>query len=143
MPSPEILEQEKQRIWESAPLRDDIDDSAAELLLKWGEEQVDTMAKRFPDNFEQNCRFLRQLIKSINRFVGQRQFLNTPELYDKYMSKLMLWLPKLGYDVTQEQIEAALPDDKANFDANISAIIHVITPPPMTADTATGTGFDI
>jgi len=125
MPTPEAIQSEKERIWESASLRDDIDDAPAEILLKWAEAQVDVMVERFPDDFEQACRWMRQLIKNINRFVGQRQFLDD-EGYAKYMNKVEMWLPKLDYAITEPQIRAILPDDKEDMMANVKAIIAII-----------------
>jgi hypothetical protein len=134
-PTDEAIASEEQRLYESASLRDDLNDEEAQTLLTWGQEQVRRIAAEAPDDFEQQMRFLRQLIKSINRFVGQREFQDSREGEDKYMKKIMLWLPKLGWeDVSREQLYQALPDDKADMAGNLQAILRVLSPPNITTD---------
>lgn len=140
MPTADAIAAEEERLYDSGSLRDDLDDEDAQTLLTWGQEQVRRLAAEAPDDFEQQCRFLRQLIKSINRFVGQREFQDSREGEDKYMKKIMLWLPKLGWeDVTREQLYNALPDDKAAMTANLAAILRVLSPPETTTDDGSAT----
>jgi hypothetical protein len=134
-PTDEAIASEEQRLYESASLRDDLNDDEAQTLLQWGQTQVRRLAAEQPDDFEQQTRFLRQLIKSINRFVGQREFQDSRAGEDKYMKKIVLWLPKLGWDdVSREQLYNALPDDKADMAGNLQAILRVLSPPDMTTD---------
>lgn len=128
MPTPDELVANKERLYESASLRDDLNDDEATILLKWGEEQVERIAADFPDEFEQKCRFLRQLIKNINRFVGQREF-NEYEGQQKYMSKVSMYLPQLGWEgITEEQLFSLLPEDKADMNSNLHAILELLSP---------------
>jgi hypothetical protein len=132
-PADDTIAAEEQRLYESASLRDDLNDEEAQTLLTWGQKQVRRLAVDYADNFEQKTRFLRQLIKGINRFVGQREFQQTREDEDKYMKKIMLWLPKLGWDdISREQLYRALPDDKADMAGNLRAILRVLSPPDTT-----------
>lgn len=131
-PADETIAAEEERLYESASLRDDLNDEEAQTLLTWGQQQVRRLAAEYPENFEQQTRFLRQLIKGINRFVGQREFQKTRDDEDNYMKKIMLWLPKLGWDdVTREQLYQALPDDKSDMAGNLQAILRVLSPPDL------------
>lgn len=128
---------EQERIYESPSLRDDLNDEEATRLLQWGEGQVERMAQDFPDDFEQQCRFLRQLIKNINRFVGQREF-NDEAGQRKYMGKAAMYLPKLGWEsVTEDDLMATLPDDATDMRANLEAILALLTPQAPASDAAT------
>lgn len=135
MPSEHDIQMEKERLYESSSLRDDLDDSEAQVLLRWGEKQVERLARQYPDDFEQRARFMRQVLKNINRFVGQREF-NEREGQEKYMKKITMYFEKLGWDdVDAEQLFAALPDDKADMANNLDALLRVLSPPSIsTAD---------
>jgi len=128
MPTADAIASEQERLYESSSLRDDLNDAEAQVLLQWGQAQVERMAADYPDEFEQKCRFLRQLIKNINRFVGQREF-NELEGQQKYMRKVGMYLPQLGWHgITEELIFAQLPDDKADMTANLQAVLQVLSP---------------
>ncbi len=129
MPIPEsdVLKQ-RQEIYESPALRDDLKDSEADVLLKWGETQVERLATTEPEDFEQTCRFLRQLLKNINRFVGQREF-NDRAGQEDYMQKVQQWLPKLGYpDLTIDDLFAGLPEDGKDMAGTLQALLKRLTP---------------
>lgn len=132
MVTTETIDSHRQRLYESTSLRDDLNDDAATVLLRWGEEQVQALGQRIDneEQFEQQARFLRQLMKQINRFVGQREF-NDHAGQQKYMDKITMWLSKLELDlqqVTGDALFAALPDDAADLVGNVQAIINRLTP---------------
>ncbi|GAB5491654.1 MAG: hypothetical protein Phog2KO_18690 [Phototrophicaceae bacterium] len=139
MPTPTEIASEKERLYESTSLRDDLNDNEATILLEWGESQVDRLARDFPDEFEEKTRFLRQLLKNINRFVGQREF-NDDAGQAKYMKKVSMYLEPLGWtDVSESDLFNAVPDDKANMLANLLAIIRVLSPESDTASAPSNT----
>lgn len=126
------IDMECEKLYESPSLRDDLNDEAATILLKWGEGQVAALAQAHPDELEDYTRLLRQLLKRINRFVGQREF-QDEEGQRAYMAKVTMWLPRLGFEsVTEAQLFAALPDDATDMNANLHAILNVLTPPDLT-----------
>jgi len=128
MPSPEEIAAEKERLYESSSLRDDLNDAEATILLEWGQSQIDRLATEFPEEFEQKARFMRQLLKGINRFVGQREF-NEMEGQMKYMKKVIMYLEPLGWEGPgADELFAALPDDKANMTGNLLALLQVLSP---------------
>jgi hypothetical protein len=128
MPTPDEIVVNKEHLYESASLRDDLNDDEATVLLKWGEEQIERIAKDFPDEFEPKCRFLRQLLKNINRFVGQREF-NELEGQQQYMSKVSMYLPPLGWEsIDEEQLFSVLSEDKADMSSNLRAILGLLSP---------------
>jgi hypothetical protein len=129
MPTEEEISLNQQSLYDSAALRDDLNDTEATILLTWGEGQVARIAKDFPDEFEQKNRFLRQLIKGINRFVGQREF-NEIEGQKEYLSKFAMYLPQLGWGhISEEALLAALPVDKKDMFGTLRAILALLSPP--------------
>lgn len=129
MPTTEEIKVEKERLYESASLRDDLNDPEAEVLLKWGEAQVERIALEYPHDFEQSCRFMRQVLKNINRFVGQREF-NEREGQAEYLGKVTMYFPKLAWEhITEEQLFAAMPEDKTDMAGTLNAILNLLTPP--------------
>ena len=110
-----------------------MNDEEATVLLKWGEGQVIRIAEDFPEDFEKKARFLRQMIKHINRFVGQREF-NELEGQQNYLRKFLKFLPELGWqDITEEQLFAPLPEDRADMMGTLTAILGILSPASETS----------
>lgn len=153
MPTTEEIQLNKERLYESSSLADDLNDAEAVVLLKWGESQIERLAESHPEDFEQKARFLRQLMKNINRFVGQREF-NEMDGQQKYMSKVVKYLEPLGWGgISSAELFAALPDDKTDMASNLNAILKVLdarfaltvvddTPPADTDTTSADTSID-
>jgi hypothetical protein len=124
---PEAIKQEKQRLYDTANVRDDLDDAEAEILLKWAEGQVERLAQTEGD-FEQQNRFLRQLMARIDRFVGQRQYMDDAA-HAEGITNLMKMLAINGYStITEAHVLNALPSNKADMRANLDAILNLMTP---------------
>lgn len=129
MVSQEEISLSQQTLYESASMRDDLNDIEASILLQWGEGQVARIAQDYPDDFEKKNRFLRQFIKNINRFVGQREF-NELDGQKQYMSKVTMYLAELGWGhITEEMLFAALPEDKKDMFGTLRAILNLLSPP--------------
>ncbi len=123
----QAIQEEKARLYETANIRDDLNDAEAEVLLKWAEGQVERLAQGNGD-FEQQNRFLRQLLARIDRFVGQRQYMDEVA-HAEGMTNLMKMLAINGYSaITKAHVLTALPTDKANMRANLDALLHLLTP---------------
>lgn len=130
MPTEEEIRTNQASLYDSAALRDDLNDAEATILLTWGEGQVARIAQAYPDEFEQKNRFLRQLIKGINRFVGQREF-NELEGQKEYFSKVSLYFQHLGWgDISEDAVFAALPADKKDMLGTLRAILNILSPAP-------------
>ncbi|MEO1164726.1 MAG: hypothetical protein AAFV98_13130 [Chloroflexota bacterium] len=126
MPTPEEIQLNKERLYESSSLTDDLNDAEAQVLLKWGEAQVERLAESYAEEFEQKARFLRQLMKNINRFVGQREF-NEMDGQQKYMSNVVKYLEPLGWQgISSAELFTALPADKTDMAGNLDAILAVL-----------------
>lgn len=130
MPGDAEIQAERERLYESTALRDDLMDPEAEILLRWGEGQVERLAREMPDDFEQKSRFLRQLLKHINRFVGQREFNDTAG-QAKYLADVVKWLGPLGFsgDHSVESLLSILPPDAKDMNATLQAVLAALTPP--------------
>lgn len=135
LPTEEIASQ-KERLYESSSLRDDLNDAEAMVLLTWGEGQIERLATDFPEDFEKQARFMRQLLKGINRFVGQREF-NEMEGQSKYMKKIVMYLEPLGWTgIGADELFAVLPDDKTDMATNLANLLAVLSPEDFPADTS-------
>lgn len=133
MPTDDEIRLSQASLYDSAALRDDLNDAEATILLLWGEGQVARVAQDYPNEFEQKNRFLRQLIKGINRFVGQREF-NEIEGQKEYLSKVTLYFQHLGWGhITEDAIFAALPADKKDMLGTLRAILNLLSPAPDAA----------
>lgn len=123
------LDAERQRLYEVPALRDDLNDPEASILLKWADEQLQRLAAQNPPNLEKQVKYFMQMVKGINRFVGQREF-NDEAGQQRYMKQITMWLPQLSLfeGVTEDMIRSALPEDKADMNANLQGILRVLTP---------------
>lgn len=130
MPGDAEIQAERERLYESTALRDDLMDPEAEILLRWGEGQVERLAREMPGEFEQKSRFLRQLLKHINRFVGQREF-NDAAGQAKYLTDVVKWLVPLGFsgEHSVESLMGILPSDAKDMNATLQAVLAALTPP--------------
>jgi hypothetical protein len=144
MPNETEIQTERQRLYESAALREDINDPEATVLLEWGEKHVIRLGQAASDSadLEQKARFLRQLLKNINRFVGQRQF-NDRAGQIGYMEKVTKWLenPSLGFkNYSADELLDKLPSDTKDMAATLNALLSAIDPgnpgPQGTPDTS-------
>ncbi len=136
MATPDHIHMERERLYESPSLRDDLNDEEAQVLLSWAEAQVERLAQHYSgEDFAQQARFLRQITKNINRFVGQREF-NDHEGQAKYLKKVVMYFPKFavfGWDeITQEDISQRLPADPADMARNLAVILRLLDPPATT-----------
>ncbi|QPC83255.1 hypothetical protein G4Y79_02440 [Phototrophicus methaneseepsis] len=129
MASEEKLQQEIERLYESTAVRDDLNDSEAQVLLQWGADYLRQSAADTSDEaFEERSKYMRQLMKDINRFVGQREFMDSMREFEQ-LGKVMKWLPHTGLgEVNQAQAAVNLPEDKGDMRANLDAILEMITP---------------
>lgn len=132
MPTETEIQTERERLYDSAALREDINDDEATVLLEWGEKHVVRLgqAAADSDDLEQKARFLRQLLKNINRFVGQRQYNDRAGQLD-YMEKVVKWLanPTLGFkNHTADELLDKLPFDTKDMAATLKALLDAIDP---------------
>lgn len=130
------IQAERERLYESSSLRDDLNDAEAMVLLNWGEKQVERLAGDYPTEFEQKSRFLRQLMKHINRFVGQREF-NDAVGQREYLGKVVKYLEPLGWSgITEEHLMRDLPSDAKDMNGTLQAVLKVLGGDDETASEA-------
>jgi len=126
------IQTERERLYDSAALREDINDDEATVLLEWGEKHVVRLGQAAADSadLEQRARFLRQLLKNINRFVGQRQYNDRAGQLD-YMEKVVKWLanPTLGFkNHSADELLDELPSDTKDMAATLRVLLNAIDP---------------
>lgn len=130
MPTETEIKAERERLYESTALRDELNDDEATILLEWGEKHVVRLAQASADGaaLEQQARFLRQLLKNINRFVGQRQYNNREEQL-VYLEKVVQWLGKLGFkEHSGPDLIDKMPADSKDMAATLRALLDAIDP---------------
>jgi hypothetical protein len=128
MPTPDEIRNAKETLYQTSGVRDDLNDDEATILLQWAETRIDYLAQQEGD-FDQQNRFLRQLLARIDRFVGQRQYMDEAS-HSEHVDNLMKAMAITHFGtITREQIVANLPTDKADMRANLQAILDTLTPP--------------
>jgi len=126
MANAEKVRQEIERLYESAALRDDLNDEEARVLIEWGKQKIESAAHAPDEEFEAQCRSLRQLMKRINRFVGQREFLDESGEAE-YLGKVAQWLPPTGYSAqVANHLADVLPPQKSDMMQNLEAILGAL-----------------
>lgn len=98
------LENASIRLYEDISLTDELDDQEAQILLKWGAQKLAQIVQTTNDEelFEQQFKTLRQLMKRINRMIGQRTDLDDEQLAS-YLEKFVAGAHELGYQhITSE-----------------------------------------
>ncbi len=119
----DAIREQIEKIYGSTALRDELMDAEASVLLGWGEQQVMRLAHG-ADDFERDCRMLRQLIKHINRFVGQREF-NDADGQRAYLEKIVIAGDRAGYPVTVDTLAAAL-GPQPDMAADLLALLNLL-----------------
>jgi hypothetical protein len=134
MPTADEIRNAKETLYQTSGVRDDLNDDEATILLQWAETRIDYLATQDGD-FDQQNRFLRQLLARIDRFVGQRQYMDEAS-HNEHVDNLMKAMAITHFGaITREQIMANLPADKADMRANLQAILDTLTPPVLPAPT--------
>lgn len=123
------LENASIQLYEDISLTDELDDSEAQTLLKWGEQQLSKLATD-EAQFEQNFKALRQMLKRINRMVGRRADLDDDDV-KKSLGKFVESAQQLGYStITPEsapQLFELLRSEQSQAEV-LQGIIDRITP---------------
>lgn len=128
MPTAAEIQREKDKLYETAGIRDDLNDDEATVLLAWAETRIETLATQPDSDFEQQTRFMRQLLARLDRFIGQRQYMDDVAHADGIAS-IMKALPMTGFtDISESALLACLPSDRADMRANLDAILQLLTP---------------
>jgi hypothetical protein len=126
--SQEQADRAKQQIYEDTSTRDELTDDEANILLKWGEGQIDSLAAQNLDDaaFEEAYDHLRRVVMNINRFTGKRAYA-PPEELTNTLNQLATEAGALGANVSPEQL--AVPQAQAADDniALINALTSMVT----------------
>lgn len=73
-----LLDQAIQSLYEDAEVRSDLNDDDADRLLHWGSEQIRRIAETQPQVSQSVAKFVRDLLRQINRFAGRIQHVDDP-----------------------------------------------------------------
>lgn len=128
----DAIRQQIERLYGSTSLRDELRDHEGDILLAWGERQVHQIAEQTPDpeQLADQGRRLRQVIKYINRFAGQRPFMKTPDQEREALQKIVDHGAKIGYIIEVDALHAALTPEatETNVQHDLKAILRLLTP---------------
>ena len=99
-------ERATQQLYEDTATRDELVDEEAQVLLKWGEEQITALAAQEMDDaaFEEAYSHLRRVMMNINQFTGKRTYA-TPEELRTYLDQVASEATALGVNVTAQQLD--------------------------------------
>jgi hypothetical protein len=101
------LENATIQLYEDESLADTLRDPAATDLLRWGAGRLQTIAERYPKEteFAETFKKLRQIMKRVNRLVGERQH-SPPEDQAEILSNIAEGAYELGWTPPVQGIEA-------------------------------------
>ncbi len=127
--SEEQAEWAVQSLYENPGARDELMDSEAEILLRWGEEQIMRLAGIQLDDasFEEAYDHLSGLIRRVNRLAARRGHL-PPEDVEVALNRIIEAATMIGLPVAPEYLTAYLnqpasPDNAANVQALIALLM--------------------
>jgi hypothetical protein len=125
MPTFEEITSEKKLLYADSSLRDNLDDTQAEHLLKWAETQLDRLSHSEGD-FKAHAQAVQYLIGRINRFVGRRESFDE-EAHQTCLTQVMDASSAIGLTPPSiEQCLQTLPADKADIGANLNALLSAL-----------------
>lgn len=132
------LESAVSQFYEDESLTDALTDQPAQTLLKWGEEQLQTLAQKSsdPDEFDQQFTQLRKLVKSVSRFVAEHQNMAADE-QQASVEKIVGLAETIGLGVNnvvasiiEEQQSLSDDDAMTHFIAQFGGMMASIPVPP-------------
>jgi hypothetical protein len=134
-------ERAKQELYGEAGVRDELTDDEADVLLKWAETQIDSLAAQGMDDqsFDQSFKHLRHIVTNINRYTGKRTYAS-PEELQGFLDQMVVEAQALGANVTAEQLAAPSAQAADDNIALIQSLTAMVTPgaismehPPISA----------
>lgn len=122
------VQEQISRLYEDESLTDELNDEEATLLLEWGEASLNRLM--FTDSIDPDAfgTSLRHMLRRINRYVGKRSYEDEIGEADA-MADMLAWLEKNGFNVTEAQLRATMPDDVGDMMGTLQAILSLLPPP--------------
>lgn len=79
------LETATTRLYEDPSITEDLIDEEAQLLLGWAAQRLPDLIARAPDEvtFDESFAALRQIVKGLNRLIGQRETIDTTFVFPR------------------------------------------------------------
>jgi len=107
--SQEQAQRALQSLYEESGARDELDDAEAEILLKWGETQIQRLADQNIDeeSFDEAYSQIVKLLTRMNRFAARRAEL-PPEDQKTSLSRIAESADAIGMPIPQDQLAAFL-----------------------------------
>lgn len=112
-PDDDQIQQAVMRLYEDEALTDALTDKAAQILLKWAEQQLKNLAAQTSgqSDFDPKADQLRRALRAINRTVGRRADLSAPEMSEQ-LAKVVRHAREFavsGREETADHITGDLP----------------------------------
>jgi methionyl-tRNA synthetase len=133
--SQEQSERARQLLYEDVSTRDELSDEEADVLLRWGETQIEKLASANMDDarFDEAVANLMRMMKRMNRFAARRAE-QAPDEQQESLNKIVESANAAGLPVTGQLDETAsaqaLPDIMANLKALIGMFSQDQAPAP-------------
>lgn len=143
----EHISLEQQALYENEALRENLDDDEAEALLKWGEACIARLGQAEEVDFGAGCQAVRRILAAADKLVARADL--EEEIAHHALERLAESAPLLGLSFSAQQVEDALPDDPADRQGTVEALLALLQggasapastedePPPSPPDEAT------
>lgn len=127
------LEKATIQMYENASLTEELTDSPATTLLKWGEKQLSRLSQVHEDEetFEADYKALRRLMKSMSKFTSTRHTMTEEESHDYILNRIVSKAQEIGLACTESGIDPFL-DKQRNMDddESVGALIEFVENSP-------------
>lgn len=133
--SQEQAERARQQLYEDVSTRDELTDDEAEVLLHWGEAQIEKLASTDlnDEQFDEAFANLSRMMKRMNRFAARRAE-QAPDEQQESLGRIVESAAAAGLTPVAETLpETISAQDVPDTLSNLQALIQMFTP-PNTAD---------
>lgn len=126
------------QFYEDESLTDALTDQPADILLKWGETQIQFLAQqaRDEDEFDNHCTSLRKLIRNVSRYVAEHHHME-PEEQQESLNRISGFAQAIGLsiikaieNIIEEQKTLSDTDSVTHFLAQIASPVGTSTASP-------------
>ena len=127
--SQEQAERARQQLYEDVSTRDELTDDEAEVLLHWGEAQIDKIASAnlTDEQFDEAFANLARMMTRMNRFAARRAD-QAPDEQQTSLGRIVESAAAAGLPVVQPLTETFSVQAAPDTMTNLKALIDMFTP---------------
>jgi paraquat-inducible protein B len=127
--SQEQAERALQQLYEDVSTRDELSDEEADVLLRWGEAQINKLADANMDDsqFDEAFANLTRMMTRMNRFAARRAE-QAPDEQQETLNKIVESASAAGVPVVSTPTETPSAQAVPSVMANLQALLAMFTP---------------